>query len=397
MEKYSRKILFLSVFAQLLFVKPVNIIYGNFLSSLVLLPFFIYIFSFRRRIVADKNNLFYVIFTCYLFSSFLWSPIEPSLHIFLTPILTSIFLVITYNLIKLCDGFRSVMWAFVAVSFVNLVIYLSGNVTNAFFGYSYFGFRFQGTFLNPNGAGFVFIAAMIFSIVMLKEYQSKLLIFLCYLCLFSNIILVFATISKKCIFVLPIILLLHFLYNLYRKSIFTNVSITISIWFFVILIVIYGSQSIKYENFGHIGQRFEAFSANIMKSDLSEGTSTSERIYFIRSGLNMVIEKPLFGYGGSSFAYYHSGVVSHNNYVEIIFNGGIFAFFIFYFRYYLLVRKSFFLERKHQIICVFSLFIIFFLEIGSITYNSKPFLIFFLVLWCFVEEKNKDFFLTKQL
>ncbi len=79
--------------------------------------------------------------------------------------------------------------------------------------------------------------------------------------------------------------------------------------------------------YNNIGYRFKT----LLSSEVSMDTSAQTRLNMIQYGIEKWLERPLTGYGLDSFKVLAGfGYYSHNNYVELLYNMGIFGFVVYY-------------------------------------------------------------------
>ena len=102
-----------------------------------------------------------------------------------------------------------------------------------------------------------------------------------------------------------------------------------------------------------LGKRLESLIINLFGGETSEG-SFDTRAEMIKLGWNAFLERPIFGYGMSNFSVLYEQVTgastySHNNFIEILVNGGLVGFILYYSIYGYVAAKLFktaFLKRN---------------------------------------------------
>lgn len=105
-----------------------------------------------------------------------------------------------------------------------------------------------------------------------------------------------------------------------------------------------------------------------MKQAYVYSASTADRSDMIKVGLSYFAQKPLFGNGWGYF-YTNAGFgrYSHNNYVEILCSMGLFGFLIYYgYPVYIVIKAILNLRISENLICIFMLMFIFFIDAAAI-------------------------------
>jgi len=147
---------FIAVLSQILLVKESNFLYANIISSIVVFPYILSVFSTKKNDIS-LPLIMYVFLSIYWIASTLWHP-DGSLFNFArlrTFVVISGFLLIFTSLIKRQNCFDAVRWAFVSCIFVNFLLMVL-SLNNSIFGKIYVHERFVGSFINANQAALVF-------------------------------------------------------------------------------------------------------------------------------------------------------------------------------------------------------------------------------------------------
>ena len=115
------------------------------------------------------------------------------------------------------------------------------------------------------------------------------------------------------------------------------------------------------------------------------GTSDQKTLMF--RGIEMFVQKPIFGFGIGgyqqySYYYYDKYIYSHSNYIELLANFGIVGFSIYYFRY--LKNFAILLKQKHKSTDEMRLFLplmfsIAFIDVFSVSFNQTAFIPLFIM------------------
>ena len=122
--------------------------------------------------------------------------------------------------------------------------------------------------------------------------------------------------------------------------------------------------------------------------------SAQIRADMIVFGWKLFIESPFIGYGFDSFRHYWGNYTneytySHNNYIEMLINGGVIAFGLYYFIYlYTLSRLSnLWLRSDKTAILLTTLIIIqLIMDTAMVSYDSKITYIYFAIFFAFIRE-----------
>lgn len=374
------------VLIQIILVTENNVIYSTYASITIIVPFLIHIFIHRKIVTIDIFNTLYIIFVIYLIISSLWLPFFIETRVFNRPIIISIFLLLIYNLCKWSNGFEFIMIAFIIIEYINFAIYLT-DFPKFFFGDIYMGSRFQGTFENSNGAGFCFLISMIFSLYFIKKIRSRLKLFLLHTCLVTGIVLILATGSKKCVLGLLVVAIIYIPILLNSTTIKDNVRKILLLVATILLLPAFSSILQLETIYTNTSKRFLDFGTQIEAGNARIGHgSTAERIALIKLGLQKIPDKIFIGHGYDSFRHYF-GLVSHCNYIELLFNGGIVALLIYYCRYFFALKATLKMNRNKDI-CFATIILLALLEIGSISFYSKLFLYAFTAIILLIENEN---------
>ncbi len=295
------------------------------------------------------------------------------------------FLFIICYLMRKLHCTDAVRWAYICCVFVNFIIYIFG-IGGYYFGEIYIQRRFQGTFENSNEAALVFFTGMIFcfyEIYKLKPFSRVL----AWSGIFCSNVLILSTGSKKGMVLLLIALLVllpSYLKGLGRKGVIF-VLLLLSVLFFV---------GFKYQEKLGIDKsvelvtgRWRDFGEGVSRSQFGGG-STAERQYFIKSGLEGFLDSPILGHGLASFAFTHGGRYSHCNYVELLYDGGLIAFFSFYGMHLYFFRRAWRIRNlRSKIIIIFPVLSLLLIDIAAVTFTTK-FMLYILFLCIVLAEQN---------
>lgn len=139
-----------------------------------------------------------------------------------------------------------------------------------------------------------------------------------------------------------------------------------------------------------VGYRFEnTIDSIILGVSSVEDSGDIVRSDMIRYGMQYFLEKPIFGFGQSGFAIlfnndYGRLVYSHNNYVELLANLGLFGFlfyYVFYFKtFFKLIKQKKVQNNPLSDFFITFLFVVFLLDFGIVSYYSQNILQIFIAL-----------------
>lgn len=358
---------FLAIFSQMFFLKESNVFYANILSLLVLPSFVLLTRDGRIKLSYQIKVLTAVII--YFIISYFWSAHKSYVRLehFNFLILTLVFIICIYNILLKYRTILPVMIAFWAISIFNFLILIDIIPQELFFISETWELRFYGTFNNPNIGSLSFSFALFFadyflmSNIMKKGFLRIMLI----LIMIISFSLVVATASKKGI----IVLLFYLIYKLLKltKTSFKNLSFSV-----ILILICFQFLDVKYidEVVDSSSNRIQRFINETIYSTGEDG-STSERAYFLVEGLTGFFDRPLIGNGFKAFRARY-GVYSHNNYVEILYNGGLILFIIYYSMYVFLFKQS----NNHNIFAIktitfYSIICLLLIDMAAVSYLEK--------------------------
>ena len=159
----------------------------------------------------------------------------------------------------------------------------------------------------------------------------------------------------------------------------------------IIIIIAFGFHFIDTDiltgSFNATAKRIYSFITQY-SSDGNISGSTSERIFYIKEGLKGFYKSPILGNGFKSFEakYYH---YSHNNYIEMLYCGGVFALIIYLSIYLNLILRIKNLGSDIKILIVFSVISLMALDIAAVTYLIKIVQYYICTLFVLTHIKRK--------
>lgn len=367
--------LFLVVFFELFCRVPQLLLVSNAVSAGMILPFLVYWIGYKRNISIDTNNTLYTFWGVYFIVSFLWHPDMNALewNDFQPYILIPPMMIIFWNLLKWTDALDYVMWAFFAIVIINSLFLIV-------FKDSFFVFlinkagRFVGIFSNANMLAITTNIAMFFSLIWMRR-KTQNSFYIANFIMFAGTILVISSGSKKGVILALLAWAMYVIFNTAelkrRKG-----QLVLLIILFSLFTPYYLSNVNINERWEMTSQRFETMNENMNLGEqyVDFDTSTGQRIYFIEIGLEMFKEKPLFGYGLNAFQYFHWHY-SHSTPIELLVNGGVIAFLLYYFRYLIAFRQLFLTRMREKYIYIAILLSLLLIENAAILFLEKSNLI----------------------
>ena len=343
--------------------------------SIITIGFLAYIISAKYM---HKSLGIYAIwagaFFAYSFLSGLWAA-DVSKVLDTSKTLFLIFLVniLLSFVIETKEDVRNILLA----NFLALVLYLIYvllNVDLSQLGEDRLGVDFLGSMWNANDVGMKlcvgFTIALYFAFDQ-KHIVWKLILFAIGL-LFAGVGL-FTGSRKVFLMLIGIAVLFMFLYSKH-KFIGMAIAIASAIAFYFAVMEIEPLYNV-------LGQRIENMLEGVFGGGTTEG-SFNLREEMIRLGFAWFLERPLFGYGMSNYSVLYEietgwSTYSHNNFIEILINGGIVGFILYYFIYaYVFVKlfKAAFVKRDSTAIILFTInLVLIALQIAAVSYYDTLF------------------------
>ena len=354
---------FLAISSQMLFLGEHNVIYANLLSIPVIIAFIVS--SYDHKIQLNIHSKLLITSIIIFIISFLWSNSQSELILrdFKPIIFNTIFIICIYNIMVIHKNFLCVFIAFWVIISINFLIFVDVIPQSLFYKLGVWEYRFLGTFSNANEGAIAFIISIIFADYALKIYKNKISLFLKYLLfsiIFLSIILLVATASKKGALVLTIYLLSKIKSLRLKNSAILGVFLIIGFKFI--------DTELLFQMLEKPIGRISRFFVQINSS--TPDTSTTERMYFIQEGIKGFIQSPFLGNGFQSFEH-KFGRYSHNNFIELLYSGGLLSLTIYYSIYYYLYNRLSATRGSIRVLGMLSLFCMLVLDFAAVTYLLK--------------------------
>ena len=239
-----------------------------------------------------------------------------------------IFLVFVYLSLRLFDSFKLSLLSICFGVFVNYIIVM---FEVPLFEIRQFG-RLKGTLGNANFFGFLVNFNVIFLFILKEETSSELIKKILWLLIVLALIFVFMSGSKTNILIYFVILTAHAFSNLNFRKISSFFKFGFSLIGILVLIYnLFESDMLKFvlTDESEIFQRVEYIS-NVVKGK-EQASKDMIRINMINFGWENWGNAPVFGHGYDAYTTNSPyGTYSHNNFIELIYNSGLFGVCLFY-------------------------------------------------------------------
>lgn len=393
---------------------------GKFIDwSFVLYLISLYIFEFNVSLLWI-THVFFIIFSslvfvkifkqgkffigkyltlplCYLLyalTNTIWATSsDKALSRFLTLILVFLLYILIYNAFngreKLNLLIKAHFIAGIALSIYSIFFFGWNNIITALLS----NIRLGGDISQANVFGMQLATTVIICFYYLTFHGKKIMIPISII----PFILAMASGSRKTLIILTLgIIILLFLKFGARNLIKAVISISILLTSFYMLL--------QLPLFNNVLIRFEGVYAVLGWGGQPEA-SAEVRQMLIDLSWNLFKQKPFFGNGLNSTSSLIFNVIgldtySHNNFIEVLVDGGIIGLFAFYQIYfYIIYKNSFSISRKSVVtVIILTLLIIrFVLDYASVSYYEKSTWIFFAIGFLSISENRNKFKSVKDI
>lgn len=357
------------------------------------LVFIVWFFHFTAILKGKVKIRFYyiwgIIFLIYHFCLISFGSIDKStsmdflMTVFYTFIVNSI--IFSY-LTRKPEFLKSILMTVVICSILGaLRVFLT-------YGFSYY-FDSRGEEVNANGIGFnCVIGALCAIYLMTKSIRKTKEWYLLIILLLLNLILSALTASRKTYILLGVSCAVYFIFsskNIFKA--FRNICIAI----FAVLIVYVLLMKVDFL-YNLVGNRIESMISGFLGEDTDASTATRMRL--IEYGMEFFQQNQIWGYGLDGFRslmkIYHIGYsayYAHNNFIEMLVDGGIVGFIIYYSLYLIIIFKGIKqLKLKNKTVIFFLGIILGLLicEYGMVTYYSMS--VHLIIMLCYYQIVIKN-------
>lgn len=379
--------LILITFVMSIFVPVIGLEVLTF-SVLGVLMFLLYILK-KQYIISIKWSMYHTYMSLFLifiyFSSFWALHREYTIGRGNTMLITTLIMIIIslcFSEEKSVDALLKIaMWGGYIISIIGIFYYGPQNVL----GFIREGSRLtiMDTFLNINDLGMCATYAVIINIYFLLNGEKKLYSLLS----IPALLITVASGSRKAIAVL--VLGVASIYILKNNKV-RNVKLRLlKICFSIVLLAIVLFAASRLSVFAGIVDRIHLTVNGILTGQNSD-YSTLTRLNLIVIGQQIFREHPILGIGINNAQFIVEGIYHrqnyylHNNYIELLADGGIIGFCIYYWIFFYLVIA--FIKERHFSdlefdICFILLVIHLIMDIGSVSFLNRT-TYFYLLLFC---------------
>lgn len=353
-------------------------------------------YNFRIPFKIENFHIAIFIFALYCFLSATWAirpdyAVEKGLTII--KILVCMSILYSYYSVRknaLEELFSVLFWAGAIVVFYSYIFYGKDLIIDVILRSK----RLKNVFSNVNSIGMVSGVMIIISIFKLIYNKSIWYMFFD----IPASILILATASRKALLMVFIGVFLLFVFKNINSNIFITIFWTICISIITFLLIRW---LMSLEAFSGIEKRMDGMVALFTGRGVIDSSSWL-RYEYIKLGINIFKENPIIGVGMGNARifvshYYGHDAYLHNNFVELLANGGIFGFLFYYYIYYLVIKdliKYFKYREKYTVVVIILMLMQLIMDYGSVSYYFKNatfnFLIFFMCIRKMKERKRSD-------
>lgn len=361
---------------------------------LMFVSIFIYLFSNKFRVNFYKNRIFlslfivnsWIILALFL-GIFSYNPIIHYKFTLIVIIITISSTVVTFYLIKEFELFKKFVLItsllFIISNLIMLLLLLLFGI------YEYETKQFSGIYINRNTLA-VNAVLLITLLIFIKGYTSKFKAYLINIYILLLIVIVLLTASVKGFIGIILVFIIRIVFNFNLKTILKSLMI-----FLFLIFSISFSGILENENIAPFidttVDRVESHLSVIETNTATEqNNSTLERLWGISESLRIIQDYFITGVGVHNSQFFLlspfrplsgrcgfecGGIYSHNNYLEILLNGGVFMFLLYYMPiFYILIKstKKIFFNSKlknFHVLIVSILILKLFNDIAMVSYS----------------------------
>lgn len=258
--------------------------------------------------------------------------------------------------------------------------------------------RLGSTFTNNSNtfATFQLVSFCVSLWLMLYSNNTKRLKIIFFAAVIVDLIAIALSGARKAIAAAVLYLVISLFFNRDSKGRKRYVRNTIIIILIIIFCrYIFMSNDYLYEI---VGARFELLFEQLLGESVAiEGSSSYLRTMYRKLAFEGWLKSPIWGHGFDSFHIFNRSVTgrnvySHNNFTELLYNGGIISFFLFYGFYIKLLFEAY--RTKHieiKALGLGTLCCLMIFEYGQVDYNSTVILILLcLISKLFAYKEGRD-------
>ena len=364
--------------------------YGNYILLFITGIAFIVISvsnSGKIKIKISKLHVYMLLFSLFSFLSTIWATnpsdaVEKAITIFEILICMSVFYIYYGNTDKVETLLNAVMIAGFIISMFNIYYVGLGNVIKVIVNSRVL----TDTFDNRNNIAIVSAISIILSLHYIVMGGTKIWIAFDLLALLN----VAAVGSKKGFLIIIVGFFTFFLVKSINErkiaSFLRVIAVLVATYILVLLMI-------KARLFSGVVSRFDTMFSTLL-GDGSANYSTYIRAQYINMGWNLFLQRPILGYGmGNAHIYAYSAFGTntylHNNYIELLVNGGIVGTLIYYSMYIHVLKRLLnrnMVYNKFHGVCMALLAILLFVDVASVTYYAKDTYFYLMLIFVYIES-----------
>ena len=367
--------------------------YGNYILLLITGVAFIVISianGGKIQLKISRLHISMLLFSAFSFISTIWAlnssdAIEKGITIFEILICMSVFYMYYGRNENVETLINAIMIAGFIISVYNFFYVGLGNILRVITNSRVL----TDTFDNRNNIAIVSAISIILSLHYIIYRRKRLWVFFDLFALLN----VAAVGSKKGFLILIVGFFAFFLVkaiNEKKTGTFLRIIAVIAVTYLLVLLMI------RARLFSGIMGRFDTMISTLI-GDSNVNYSTYIRAQYINMGWDLFLHRPILGYGmGNAHLYaysaYGTDTYLHNNYIELLVNGGIVGTIIYYSMHISVLRRTLrrnMAENEFQSVCISLLAILLFVDVASVTYYSKETYFYLMILFIYVESIKK--------
>ncbi len=283
---------------------------------------------------------------------------------------------------------KAVMWGGFCVSFYVIFYYGAGGIFNVFREHV----RIDSTLINANSLGICSAYSLLISLYYIIYDKTHLW----NIVMIPSIIMLAASGSRKAILmVIGGTLILFTLKNIDRRNVVRGMLRIVLAVLLILIVFIFLSRLSIFEE-------VKIRMAGMLSTILGRGavdSSTVTRLRLIEIGMDVFKEHPFIGLGIDNTSILAAGIFNkesyylHNNFVEMLANGGIVGFVLYYFFYvYVLggmIKYRDFNDKEYNI-CLTLLLLVLIMDYGVVSYLNKGIYIFKIIFLFQLKKIRKN-------
>lgn len=283
---------------------------------------------------------------------------------------------------------KAVMWGGFCVSFYVIFYYGAGGIFNVFREHV----RIDSTLINANSLGICSAYSLLISLYYIIYDKTHLW----NIVMIPSIIMLAASGSRKAILmVIGGTFILFTLKNIDKRNVVRGMLRIVLAVFLILIVFIFLSRLSIFEE---VKIRMAGMLSTILGRGAAD-SSTVTRLRLIEIGMDVFKEHPFIGLGIDNTSILAAGIFNkesyylHNNFVEMLANGGIVGFALYYFFYvYVLggmIKYRDFNDKEYNI-CLTLLLLVLIMDYGVVSYLNKGIYIFKIIFLFQLKKLRKN-------